>query len=242
MTTKKPIQDTDKEGTTYNMTKRIQLAIFDLDGTIADTLEAIREAVNLTMTEYHWPTRSYEQVRFAVGNGARKIVERSMPKELSTDEALVTEALAKYDHHYGNTFLHTDTCYPKIPEVLAELKKRGIKLAMLSNKQDPYTKALAAQLVPTDTFLFVAGQTDLPKKPDPTVPLSFADNLHVDPADCVMIGDSSVDVQTGKNAGMHTIGCSWGFRPRSTLIEAGAEYIADHPIDLLKIDLLGGFL
>lgn len=217
------------------MNSSSRLLIFDLDGTVADTLEAIREAVNLTMRRFGWPERTYDEVRLAVGNGARKIVERSMPKDCTSDPALVDRALAEYDALYGQTYLHTDRCYPGIPETVAELKKRGFRLAMLSNKQDPYVRSLAAQLFPAGTFDLVRGQTDKPKKPDPTVPLEFIAALHLQPSRCVMIGDSSVDIQTGKNAGMLTVGCSWGFRPRSSLEEAGADYIVDRPEELLAL-------
>ena len=215
-------------------THSVRLLILDLDGTLADTLDALREAVNLTMRAYGWPEKTREDIRMAIGNGARMLIARSMPFPKAQDPALVDRVLRDYDRNYAQTYMHTRECYPGIPETLSKLCDRGYRLAVLSNKQDIFTKKLVRQLLgPLPSF--VQGQTDMPKKPDPTVPLFIAKTLGFAPGMCAMIGDSDVDIQTGRNAGMLTVGCAWGFRGTQALEEAGAEHIAQRPEDLLSI-------
>ena len=213
----------------------VRALIFDLDGTIADTINAIRDGLNDTMRKYSYPERTYEDVRRAIGNGARSLVRLSMPEPDSADDALVTKVLASYDCSYARTYLHTRVCYEGMPEVVAELKSRGYRLAVLSNKQDPYVKGLIRQLLPQNEMEVVMGQTELPKKPDPTVPFLIAQRLGVPPFSCAMIGDSEVDIQTAKRAGMLAVGCSWGYRGREVLEAAGADVIVDSPMELLAL-------
>lgn len=213
----------------------VRALIFDLDGTIADTINAIRDGLNDTMRKYNYPERTYEDVRRAIGNGARSLVRLSMPEPDSSDETRVSKALSSYDLAYARTYLHTRECYHGIPEVVAELKSRGYRMAVLSNKQDPYVKGLIRQLLPEGEMEVVMGQTELPKKPDPTVPFLIAQKLGVTPFCCAMIGDSEVDIQTAKRAGMLAVGCSWGYRSREVLEEAGADVIVDTPAELLAL-------
>ena len=131
----------------------IRALFLDLDGTIADTIDAIREAVNMTVKHFGYAERSYEQVRTAIGNGARKLIERSIPKEAADDREAVDRILAYFDDAYATTYLHTTECYAGIVESLCELRRRGYILAVLSNKQDPYVKGLCAQLLPKDTLI-----------------------------------------------------------------------------------------
>lgn len=209
--------------------------IFDLDGTLADTVDAIREGINLAMTQFHFPERSYDQVIAAVGNGARMLVRRCMPREKANDEALLAEVLATYDAAYARTYMHTRHCYAGIPEAVAALHRAGYRLAVLSNKQDAYVKALIRQLFPDNEFTVVMGQCELPLKPDPTVPAIIAERLGAKLTECIMIGDSDVDIRTAQNAGMRAIGCSWGFRGHEALVMAGAPHIADTPDQLLDL-------
>ena len=212
-----------------------RLLIFDLDGTLADTIESIREDVNLAMRKYGFPERSYEEVREAIGNGARNLIYRSMPTEKAEDGELVGRVFFDYHAFYGQTFAHCDHCYDGIVEALCELKRRGYTIAVLSNKQDEYVRALVKNLIPEGVVSVAMGQTELPKKPDPTVPLLIAAGLGFAPAETAFIGDSEVDVQTGLNAGMVTVGCSWGYRPRSLLVQTGAHAVLDQPTELLKL-------
>lgn len=212
--------------------------IFDLDGTVADTLGAIREAINQTMRCYGYPERSYEDIRLAIGNGARKLVSRSMPADEATNDARVTEVLAAYDAAYAETYLHTRECYAGIPETVAELCRRGYVTSIVSNKQDAYVKGLAAQLFPGGEIRFAMGQGEFPTKPDPALPRWISEQTGIGLSEYVMIGDSDVDVKTARNTGMAVIGCAWGFRGRDALIEAGADVVVDAPAELLS--WLGG--
>ena len=216
----------------------IRALIFDLDGTIADTINAIRDGLNETLRKYNYPEKTYEDVRRAIGNGARSLVKRSMPEPDASDESKAAAVFSSYDLAYSYTYLHTRECYEGIPDVVSKLKERGYRLAVLSNKQDPFVKGLIKQLLPKGEMELVMGQTKLPTKPDPTVPRLISLQLCVPPQCCAMIGDSEVDIQTAKNAGMLAVGCSWGYRGRAALEDAGADVVVDTPEELLA--LFGG--
>jgi phosphoglycolate phosphatase len=213
----------------------IRALIFDLDGTIADTINAIRDGLNDTLQKYNYPEKTYEDVRRAIGNGARLLVKRCMPEPDASNDTKVKTVFSSYDLAYSRTYLHTRKCYDGIPEVVAELHARGYQMAVLSNKQDPFVKGLIAQLLPHGEMEIVMGQSNLPTKPDPSVPRFIALRLCVSPYACAMIGDSEVDIQTAHNAGMLAVGCSWGYRGREALIEAGADVIVDTPEELLEL-------
>lgn len=212
---------------------KVKLLILDLDGTLADTIESIREGVNIAMNKYGYPERSYDEIRRAIGNGARELIRLSLPE--GSDADLVDRVFRDYHAAYGETYTHCTECYEGIPESLLALKERGYTLAVLSNKQDVYVKELVKILLPEGLISSAAGQTDLPKKPDPTVPLMIASSLGFAPSETAFIGDSEVDVLTGKNAGMLTVGCSWGYRDRPVLVESNADFVLDRPSELVEI-------
>ena len=203
----------------------IRLLMLDLDGTIVDTIDSIREAVNATLVSYGFPTRDREQIRTAIGNGAKALIRRSIPEEHQHDDALVSRVLADYDVRYGDTYDHIDGCYEGMAQSLRALAERGYTLAVLSNKQDAYVKKIVSLLFPDGLVAMAQGQTDMPKKPDPTVPLQMCRELGFLPEQTAFIGDSDVDILTGKNAGMMTVGCAWGFRPEEELVASGADRI-----------------
>lgn len=218
-----------------SQTRPIRALIFDLDGTLADTIGGIRDGMNETMYKYGYPTKTYEDIRRAIGNGARLLVKRCMPEPDASDDAKVKRVLASYDLAYSRTYLHTRECYDGMVQTVKELHARGYRLAVLSNKQDIYTKGLVEQLFPDGEFEIVMGQSDLPTKPDPTVPHLIAHLLCVDADECAMIGDSDVDILTAKNAGMTGVACSWGYREKSILESLGAHHVIDRPAELLDI-------
>ena len=209
--------------------------IFDLDGTLADTIEAIAEAINMMLEYFGYPTRTIDQVRAAVGNGARMIVRRSIPAELYDNEEKVTEALKKYDEMYALTYFHSDKMYDGMREALIELYKSGKKIAVFSNKQDHYVKGLSDIYFSDGTISMALGQTDLPVKPDIAGLKLIMDKLSVTAEDCVFVGDSGVDLATARNANMDCICVSWGFVGREGLEAKGAECIIDHPSELLSL-------
>ena len=211
-----------------------RLLIFDLDGTIADTIYSIRDGVNLALDKYGFARRDYEQIRCAIGNGARELIRLSLPQECRADAELVDRVLKDYDALYELTYDRLDGCYDGMAESIRTLCDRGYMIAILSNKQDAYVKKIVGLLFPDGIIKLAAGQVaGLPKKPDPTVPLMMARELGVTAEECAFIGDSEVDVMTAKNAGMLGVACSWGYRPRSAL--EGADVIIDNPRELTEI-------
>ena len=211
-----------------------KLLIFDLDGTIADTIWSIRDAVNLALELHGYDERSYDEVRRAIGNGAYELIRKSLPVALSEDREEVLRVLADYDRLYGTTYSHIDGCYDGMMDTLESLKKKGYIITVLSNKQDAYVKKIVELLFSDGFISFAEGQReDRPRKPDPSVPLMIAQHFGFAPEDCAFIGDSEVDVMTGKNASMMAIGCSWGYRPREALEDA--DVIVDHPCELDKL-------
>ncbi len=209
---------------------RKKLLIFDLDGTLADSIYSIRDAVNMAMDKYGFPHRDYEQIRCAIGNGARELIRLSVPESVRGDTELVSRVFADYDKLYALTYANVDGCYEGVHEAVCDLHANGYIIAVLSNKQDAYVKKIVALLFPNGEVSFAAGQTDLPKKPDATVPLMISECFGVSAKECAFIGDSDVDVKTAKNAGMTAVACTWGYRPREVL--ADADFLVDNAAEL----------
>lgn len=214
----------------------IKAIIFDLDGTLADTIGSIRTAINMAMRHYGFHEHDYEAVRRAIGNGARMLIRRLVPSDVAADESRVTEILNYYNACYAETYTEADTCYEGMKNAVLELHRRGYKLAVLSNKPDVYTVALTKILFPEGVMTIAQGQLDsVPTKPDPTAPLDIAARLGVTADECAFVGDSEVDILTAKNAKMYSVGCAWGYRPREVLSETGADIIIDRPTQILDI-------
>lgn len=210
-----------------------KLLIFDLDGTLADTLNTIRDAVNMCMRHYGYSEHTYEQVRANVGSGVRRLMELSLPD--GADNGRFEEILAYFNSCYLITHDQLDGCYDGLYEAVDELYRRGYRLAVLSNKPDRLVKGIVKKLFPEGMFGAALGQTELPRKPDPTVPLMIAEQMGCAPEDTYFIGDSEVDILTAKNAGMHSVAVSWGFRDRNALVEFGPDRIVDTPRELLAL-------
>ena len=210
------------------------LLIFDLDGTIADTKYSISEAVNITLTHFGKPIASPADVGRAMGNGSLMLIRRLLPEADRENEELVRTVFEHYDRTYDQTCISAPF-YDGMKETMLELKRRGYKLAVLSNKQDRYVKKIIENYFSADFFDFVQGQTALPIKPDPTVPLMIAETLGVSPSECAFIGDSDVDVLTAKNAGMLEVACAWGYRPTDLLAALSPKHLINAPKELLNI-------
>ncbi len=207
-----------------------KLLIFDLDGTLANTLYTITDAVNMCLDHFCYPQQSLEQVCQNIGNGARVLLEKSLPSEVAKDSERFATAMEYFNECYLKTHDNIDGCYDGVYELVCDLHAQGYKLAVLSNKPDRLVKSIIKKLFSEGMFICVEGQTDLPRKPDPTVPLMMAKRCGASADNCFFIGDSEVDVKTAKNAGMHAIAVSWGFRDRALL--EGAEFIADNADEL----------
>lgn len=209
---------------------RYKAILFDMDGTLLDTLTDMADAVNHILSVHGWPLRTTEEVRAFVGNGARRLMERAVPTEVtgSDFEAVLTE----YRDWYQSHNCVATAPYPGIPALLRTLAAAGVRIAVVSNKPDATTRALAEKFFPGVPAL--GQREDVPPKPDPTLVRRALAQLGVTAADAVYVGDSEVDVSTARNAGLPLVAVSWGFRSRRTLTEAGAETIADTAAELLK--------
>ena len=217
--------------------KKIGLLIFDLDGTLADTMYGIMDGVNMAMEKFGAPCHTYDEVRSYVGNGSRELIRLSLPREMSEKGEILDEAVKYYDGScYPVTYKNGTDCYEGILDSLATLKKRGYTVAVLSNKRDIFVVPMVKEMIPEGIVSIAMGQRDeLPKKPDPAMALYIAQKLGFEPCNTAFIGDSETDILTGQNAKMLTVGCSWGYRGRAVLEEAGADVIIDAPTQLCEL-------
>lgn len=216
--------------------KNIKAIIFDFDGTIADTIDALRHGINLTMNALGYPESTREDVLAHINHGARELIRRSLPLSLQENEEKVTEILALYRQMYDKVYMETKTTYDGIPDVFTKLHERGYLLAILSNKPDAYMPPLAKALLPDGTYQISRGQRPgVAAKPDPNCVFTLTDELGVKPSECAFVGDSNVDMQTAKNAGLLAVGVTWGYRSEEILREAGADLIVHAPKELLEL-------
>jgi phosphoglycolate phosphatase len=211
--------------------------MFDCDGTIADTLSSIAYFGNAALEHFGFKAAAVDEYRMFVGNGADLLVRRMLAYSVGEfSEETFTAVRKYYDKLYESDPLHLVVPYPGIPQLLQRLKKNGIKLAVISNKPDDMTKAVVGNLLGRENFDVIQGQLKgVPKKPDPSAPLSILKKLDIKSAECLYIGDSGVDMETGTNAGMKTVGVTWGFRSEAELCEHGAVHIVHSAAELEKI-------
>lgn len=210
--------------------------IFDLDGTLTDSLESLTYSVNETMKELKLPEITSEQCREFVGNGAKVLIEKTL-KALG-DEGLTRfdEAFAAYQRIFDKCCTYRVKPYPGIPEMLRTMKERGMKLGVLSNKPDRQAVHVVEEIFGKEVFDHIQGQKEgIPRKPDPTALLAIAGEFGASPSETLYIGDSEVDGATGKAAGIDTILVSWGFRSRDVLEAAEPYCIADTTEEILEI-------
>lgn len=206
-------------------------ALFDLDGTLVNSLADIAAAMNHSLSQHGLPPHSVDEYRQYVGEGVMHLVRRATP---AGREDLHTSILTVYRAWYAEHLFDQTTVYPGVAGVLARLAEEGVRLAVLSNKSDAFTKRLVEGLLPGVPFAAVYGErTGVPRKPDPTAALALATELGVAPADCVFVGDTHVDMNTACNAGMYGIGVTWGFRSAEELRTHGARALATTADELL---------
>ncbi len=209
------------------------LAIFDMDGTILDTLEDLQDSLNYALAQHGYPVRSYVQVRRAVGNGIRTLIVRSLPD--GTEEATIEAVFQTFMPHYQAHCADKTRPYAGINEVILHLRRSGVLCAVLSNKADAAVQSLCASYFP-DCFDLAAGERPgIPRKPAPDAVHSLLETLHIPPEGAVYIGDSEVDFATAQNAGVDCIMVTWGFRDRPELEALGAEVFVDTPKALLPL-------
>ncbi|MGN0634327.1 MAG: HAD family hydrolase [Oscillospiraceae bacterium] len=206
----------------------IKLAVFDLDGTLINSIEDLADAVNRALYENGYKTHPTESYFRFVGDGTKKLIERALP--VGTDKAEQERIHSIFSGYYKSGCLNKTRPYDGIIGAVEEIKKSGIKCAVASNKPDAFSKQIVSSLFPEDLFDLVRGKTDGTKaKPAPDIIFEILKSFGVSPGEAVMIGDSDVDVLTARNAGMKCIGCEWGFRGYDELFRAGADVIIKSP-------------
>lgn len=204
----------------------LKAVIFDLDGTVLDTIADLAGAVNAALSKSGYPERSRAEVMSFVGNGTLKLIERALP-EGHKDKPEVERVHADFSEHYSRHFADETKPYPGMPELLCKLKKTGYKLALSSNKPDRFTKALIERFYP-GIFDIVIGSSEVtPRKPDPTGEYSILAKFGISPFEALHVGDSDTDVKTAHNAGVACLACTWGYRPKETLMAADADFIVE---------------
>jgi phosphoglycolate phosphatase len=209
----------------------IRAVIFDLDGTLLDSIADIGGAMNDTLSARGWPTHPIDRYFHLVGDGVEILARRAVPEGKYVPE-LVDEYRANYS---ARIELHTRP-YEGIPELLDALHAKGVKLAVLSNKRHDFTVELVKRQLKQWPFTAVAGErAGIPRKPHPAPALELARVLEVEPKDIAFVGDTPIDVQTAVAAGMLPVAVLWGFRPKAELTEAGAHHTLSHPRELLGL-------
>ena len=213
----------------------MKACIFDLDGTLTNTLESMTYSVNLTLKEMGLSQITKDQCRMFVGNGARVLIEESLKVSGDPKASRIEEGMKIYGRIFDQNCTYHVTPYEGIPEMLKALKDKGIQLAVLSNKPDRQTVKVVKAIFGEELFDYAQGQKEgIRRKPEPDGVWYLMEQMHVSKEECLYIGDSEVDAATGRNAGLKTIGVLWGFRDRKTLETAGADDLIDRPDELLQ--------
>lgn len=212
----------------------IKLCVFDLDGTLLNSLDDLASSTNYALTKNGFPTRTQEEYRRFVSDGLPMLIQRALGDNYSPEAGLrLTEDFVA---HYSAHYVDATRLYEGVPELLDELVAHGLQLAILSNKPDRFLQMMIAKLFPASPFAMVQGKTDqFPVKPDPAALLYVLEKLRISPADTLYIGDSAADMLTAHNAGVKAAGVTWGFRDRGELEAAGADYIVESPREILSL-------
>ena len=211
--------------------------LFDLDGTLLNTIEGISEAMNLALANNGLPIiPDVERHKYLVGLGVDVYVKKALPEDKKDDEELFAAVKADYVANYSRMWKDRTRPYDGIEEMLDELKRGGFKLAILSNKPDQITRLTVEEFFDLDKFEIVRGALDgVPLKPDPSLAIEIAREMQINPNDFAYLGDTGIDMQTANAAGMFAVGATWGFRKPDELIANGAKVLINHPLELSKV-------
>ncbi len=209
--------------------------IFDLDGTLADTLEDLADSMNRVLALEGLPVHSYDSYRYFIGKGVTNLVAETLPQEKRTEEHIARcydMIIADYRKHC----LVKTQLYNGIAEALRLLRGSGMKMAVFSNKPDELTKKIVEALAGADNFEMVLGaRPDIPRKPDPAGAILICRHFGIAPGSILYLGDTDIDMMTANNAGMFAVGALWGFRTKEELLGSGARAVIAHPRELLEV-------
>lgn len=214
----------------------IQGYIFDLDGTLVDTLESLAASFNRALVQTGFPTHPVNAYRYFIGDGQRKAVERALPAS-ELNEVNVRAVMAAQQADYAESWRELASPYPQVPEMLDALSARGARLAVLSNKNHPFAVKCVEYFFPNVRFDVIQGYSDtVPLKPDPAGARQVAQKLGLLPEAMAFVGDTATDMLTASACGMTSVGVLWGFRDLDELNDAGARHIISKPMEVLTID------
>lgn len=214
----------------------MKACIFDLDGTLCNTLDSMAISANQVIGTFGYMPLPVDNFRYYAGDGARTLVERVLRDAGDIEMVHLEEAFKAYSDIFNRDCTYKVTVYDGILDALKELKRMGLKLAVLSNKPHVQTVKVIHQLFGDDVFDWVQGQQEgIQKKPDPSGAFAITKAFGVMPEECMYIGDTNVDMMTGNRAGMFTVGVLWGFRTREELLENNAHALAENPMDLIQL-------
>lgn len=212
-----------------------KLVIFDLDGTLLNTIADLAAATNQALQQEGFPTHETDAYRFFVGNGINKLFERALPEQERTEKNIL-KIRSLFIPYYDVHNVDLSRPYPGIPELLAALQQKGIMLGVASNKYQAATQKLIAHYFPNISFVEVLGQREgIPAKPDPSIVNDILAKAGVEREEVLYVGDSNVDMQTAHNAGVTAVGVAWGFRPRTELEALDPAHILEKAEDLLPL-------
>jgi phosphoglycolate phosphatase len=214
----------------------IRAVLFDLDGTLLDTLEDLGNSTNSVLARQGFPVHALPAYKQFVGEGITVLVRKALPAEKSEDEGLVSRCVAELSAEYTAHCMDATDAYPGIQDLLATLQLRHVAMAVLSNKPDAMVQMLLKKYFPSISFTLAAGANEFfPRKPDPTAAIAFARKIDIPPEQWAFLGDSKIDMQTAKAADMFPVGALWGFRDAAELLANGAKKLIKQPGELLEI-------
>lgn len=209
--------------------------IFDLDGTLIDSLEDIADSMNSVLLQHGFPAHEILAYKHFIGNGLRNLVQKTLPANQQDDD-LVNRCHTMMVELYRTNCINKTKPYEGISDLLDALVSRNLKISVFSNKADELTKKIVESLLPDWDFEAVTGlSVEAYKKPNPFVALQISEKTGIPPGEIIYIGDSGTDMQTANNAGMYAVGALWGFRSKEELSSNGAKYLINHPMDLIQL-------
>ena len=214
---------------------KFEAVIFDLDGTLLNSLEGIADAMNVLLERLGYSTHPSEAYKYFVGDGVTEMVRRALPEAIC-EKSDIKKLVTDYREIYHTTWPKKSPPYEGIPELLDALSQKNIKLAVLSNKSDDFTKRMVSKLLSLWEFEIVMGaHPGIPEKPDPYAALKIAEITGIAPTNIIFVGDSGVDMQTAAMANMYPVGVLWGFREADELLANGAKHLIKHPMEFFSM-------
>lgn len=217
------------------LTKDVKAVLFDLDGTLLNSIDDIADSMNAALAGFGFPGHGSSEYKFFVGDGMEILARRALPAE-ARNEKTIEAVVSAMREEYGKRWNNRTACYAGISELLDGITARGLPMAILSNKTDSLTQIIVRNYLAAWEFVTVVGaRINMPKKPDPTGALHIAETLGIRPEEFLYLGDTATDMKTANSAGMYAVGATWGFRSAEELKKNGAAVLIDTPVEMLRL-------